>query len=383
MDGTQVLTPTDPSSASTAFTDTGCPRCGTAWGALPAVNTHYLRGIPVRRCIKCAARFGWTSAGPRRVLSCRECAAPILQDTDDEQICCVCCRANETGTLLDDPLLVGATETEVREALSDGWHFVSNESVSGYLNRIARQIAHRVEGAPTGVRVGVFQDAQPKSLALPSGVILISVGLLSMLDDEAELAFVLGQELVHVAKGHASPMLMRLAFNAVSDESEGPSPAAWRGAAEDLMALGYGIKRGHDCDTAALTLMLEAGYDPASATRFLSRVQKRIEAQEIEMKAYACAHASPSERRGRIERQLNSLYHADFGRRVNREPFRRAAGIGVLASRLELLEGLDPPEVAEQAARERTHSRRRFMWTAIGIAALAVMFLVLGLVLSR
>ena len=46
MDGTQVLTSTAPSSASTAFTDTGCPRCGTAWGALPSVNTHYLRGVP-------------------------------------------------------------------------------------------------------------------------------------------------------------------------------------------------------------------------------------------------------------------------------------------------------------------------------------------------
>ena len=123
------------------------------------------------------------------------------------------------------------------------------------------------------------------------------------------------------------------------------------------MVLGYGTHREHDSG--------RRGSDPDARSRLRSRVGEAIplpcgEAHRgsRDRNESLCVRArDPTrERRGRLERQLNSLYHADFGRRVNREPFRRAAGIGVLASRLELLEGLDSPEVAD-AGCPGTHAR--------------------------
>jgi len=46
-------------------------------------------------------------------------------------------------------------------------------------------------------------DPIPKAEALSTGTILISTGMVSMLDNEAQLAYVLGHEIAHVERNHA------------------------------------------------------------------------------------------------------------------------------------------------------------------------------------
>ncbi len=55
----------------------------------------------------------------------------------------------------------------------------------------------------------VLNSDQPNAWALPGGKIAINRGLLIKLEDEAQLASVLGHEIVHAAAGHSAQQMSR------------------------------------------------------------------------------------------------------------------------------------------------------------------------------
>lgn len=315
----------------------------------------------------------------RRLLACDDCGMPVeVTDAAARTACCGACTDERTDRR---PALVEAataTEAEVLEAVRYAWTFLANPSVTDYLNRVARQVATHVAGAPAEVRVALFQDSEPKSLGFPSGRILLSIGLLSTVDDEAELAYVLAHELAHVAADHTSPLLVRLALGSVAAHDAGPTGDAWKHAAEDLMVLGYGARREREADRQALCALQSAGYDPASALRFLDRMGAEPGADSI--RDYACAHPPALDRRARLEREIQALPSVGFGGRVNREPFRRVAGPGVLASRLERVDGFEQGDTTPVVS---SWGRARIAWIALGVVGLTLLFLIVGLLLSR
>ncbi len=235
-------------------------------------------------------------------------------------------------------------------------------------------------GAPAGARVALFDSPALESLAL-SRTLLVSVGTLADLKDEAELAFVLGHELAHASAVVAGERLARLAFRAMARQSDAPGAAVWAGAAVDLMRLGCGLDAERDADARALEALLALRYDPASALRYLDRLGRRVDAGDRELDVLSSAHPAPADRRRRLERILAAQPGTDPQARVNRELFRRAAGDAVLSGALEPVDGIEDP-----ASVEGSGSRSGWMtllWTGLGIALLAALFLVAGILLSR
>ncbi len=57
-------------------------------------------------------------------------------------------------------------------------------------------------GAPA-VRIAVFRDPALNAFAMPNGKVYIHTGLLSRLENESQLAMILGHELTHVTNRHA------------------------------------------------------------------------------------------------------------------------------------------------------------------------------------
>jgi len=173
-----------------------------------------------------------------------------------------------------------------------------------------------------------------RSLALPSGTLLISLGLLAGLEDEAELAFVLAHELAHATSGEAAVRLVRQGFHAVARAGETGAGEAWSRAALDMVKLGYGHDREREADSKALEAVLALGYDSASVMRWLRRMEHRIAQGDPQIRDYAFAHPTPSDRRREIDRALFGRVGPGNVGRVNREVFRRAAGRTALTSGL-------------------------------------------------
>jgi hypothetical protein len=360
--------------ASTTPGEDTCPRCGEAPGRLPPVTAASLGKIPIRRCVRCGARFTAERSHDRLLFSCEQCGIPFLADEllpHADHRCPECEDGRVPAPLPDEPL-ARATEGEVRAALADRWKLVGSGAPQAYLDRIARQVADRIEGAPANVDVLLVDDAAHRTLALPSGSLLVSVGTLLFLADEAELAFVLGHEIAHAASGDAAVRLVRLGFLGATRGADGHDAEAWADAALDLVRLGYGRRRERDADARAIEAVLALGYEPESALRYLRRVQIRVDLADPAFAEQASSHPIAIDRIRRIERALYGRVKEDGVLKVNRELFRRVCGREALSSTLlgrewrEQAAGHDAAGDAEPA-----RGGTRFVRVVLALAALS------------
>lgn len=357
-----------------------CPRCLERLSLLPSVEASALGGVRVRRCRRCGTRS--TESSPSRLLfTCERCGLPFQAEAllpHTEQVCGDCAEGRPPGPL-PEPHVVRATENEVRAALANRWRCVSSAPLAAYLDRLTRHVARRVEAAPGASRVLLVEEPSLRTLALPSGTLLVSLGMLSFLEDEAELVFVLAHELAHAASGDAAVRLVRLGFDAVVRRQDAPSPEAWAEAALDLVRLGYGRRRERDADARALEAILALDYDPESVLRFLRRLEAALESGERRFSDIAVSHPSPSDRLRRLERSLWGRVPEGRILRVNREVFRRAAGREALERNLtavDLAAGAAPlPPAIDLPQGERAEAPRasmRFLfWAALTAIAAA------------
>lgn len=306
-----------------------CLRCAEPDPALAPRRVASLGGVDVHRCQRCGTRHAGAGSSRRPLFTCVRCGLPFLADAllpHDRQRCGACRNGDPVNDLPTEEV-AAATEAEVLDALATRWHFVGEPSFDAYLDRAVRQIALRAEPPPPAPRVALFEESAFSTLALPAGTILLSTGALSMLEDEAELVFVLGHEMAHAASGDAAVLLSRLGFEAAVRRESESDAKGFAEAAEDLIVLGYGRRRERDADERALATLLALGYEADSALRLLQRMEARVAAGDPRFGATAFAHPPSADRRRRLERSLYGRVAGTAEGKVNREVFRRAVSV--------------------------------------------------------
>lgn len=82
-----------------------------------------------------------------------------------------------------------------------GWgRLYDNPVLQDYVNELGQRLVPRE--SPHAYAFRLILDPQPQALALSTGSIYLSTGLVSLLDNEAQLAYVLAHEIAHVDRGH-------------------------------------------------------------------------------------------------------------------------------------------------------------------------------------
>lgn len=76
----------------------------------------------------------------------------------------------------------------------------NNPMMQMYLNQIGQRLVPKDSSNLYTFRI--ILDPQPKAMSLTTGSIYISTGLLSMLDSEAQLSYILGHEVAHIEQRH-------------------------------------------------------------------------------------------------------------------------------------------------------------------------------------
>jgi hypothetical protein len=358
-----------------------CPRCAAEWESQPPVAVSGMGGVRVRRCLECGARSTTGAGDTRWLFTCGGCTLPFLhpEPVSGNEQRCPDCREGKALPEPAEPEVVAATEAEIRAALGEHWSFLASSSVSDYLDRMAKQLAARIEGAPLDPRIVLVDDARVLTLSLPSGTLLLSLGALESVEDEAELMFVIGHELAHAAQGDAAGRLVRQGLLSVSRDDDTPGQSAWVHAVEDLVRLGYGRERENEADARSLQAVHASRYDPQAALRYLSRIESRMRQGDEALAAVAVSHPTPGERRQRLEQLLQQgpAGPAEV-LKVNREVFRRAAGPEVLRDQLR-------ESTLDAATRRDVAGRRRLLKviaTVLGVSLLAALILAAALLLA-
>jgi len=164
------------------------------------------------------------------------------------------------------------------------------------------------------------------AFALPGGYVYVTRGILAYLDDESELAGVLGHEIGHVTARHAAQAYTRqaeanLGLNILSIFVPSTRPFA------DLGASGLGVlflRNGREAELEADRLGVEygsgAGFDPTGVPRFLSTLA-RVDALEARgIPNWLSTHPDPGSRVTKAEPVAGKFVSAD-AKKINRDQY--------------------------------------------------------------
>lgn len=91
---------------------------------------------------------------------------------------------------------LGVSQDSVLGDSFDRQRLYSNPVVQSYVNHIGQRMVPK--SSPNVYTFRVLYDPIPKALTLSTGTIYISTGLISMLDNEAELSYALAHEIAHI-----------------------------------------------------------------------------------------------------------------------------------------------------------------------------------------
>ena len=81
--------------------------------------------------------------------------------------------------------------------------YYKNPLVNQYINSVGENIAGKVSKRPDiKYRFIVLNTSEVNAFAEPGGFIMVTKGTLSVIDNEAELAGLLGHEIAHIEEGH-------------------------------------------------------------------------------------------------------------------------------------------------------------------------------------
>lgn len=156
---------------------------------------------------------------------------------------------------------------------SQGGQYDVDPALTSYVQRVGGKLA-AVSDVPLPFEFVVLNNSVPNAWALPGGKIAINRGLLTEMNSEAELAAVLGHEVVHAAARHSAQQMSRgmlmqglvvATAVATSDSDYGNLAVGGANVAAQLLTMKYGRSAELESDKYGMRYMSKAGYDPQGA----------------------------------------------------------------------------------------------------------------------
>ncbi|MGS2718412.1 M48 family metalloprotease [Eionea flava] len=166
-------------------------------------------------------------------------------------------------------LAIGEQQYEPSQQ-SQGGTYTIDPKLNTYVNGIGQKLAS-FSGQPNlPYEFVVLNNDVPNAWALPGGKIAINRGLLILLEDEAQLAAVLGHEVVHAAARHGASqmsqgMLLQLGTQIVGQASGNSAYTQIAGLGASAVQARYGRDHELEADHYGINYMVKAAYDPQAA----------------------------------------------------------------------------------------------------------------------
>lgn len=214
---------------------------------------------------------------------------------------------------------------------SQGGLYYLDPDLQGYVEGVGNRLA-RVSDVPNlPYEFVVLNNPVPNAWAMPGGKIAINRGLLVELEDEAQLAAVLGHEIVHAAANHGASQMSRnmllqagmLATGvALSDHEYGGllmlgtqlGSAAWMAS--------YGREDELESDHYGMLYMSRAGYDTQAAVELQQTFVRLSEGRSTDFISGLFASHPPS--RARVDQNIQTAQRLPAGGERYRDRYQRA-----------------------------------------------------------
>jgi len=160
--------------------------------------------------------------------------------------------------------------------------------------------------------------ADPQTInafALPGGPVFITRGLYKRLQNEGQLAGVLGHEIGHVVGRHSSEQMAKsqlaqtlvgAAGVAASDSGHGQEAVQIGAFVAQMAQLRYGRQDELQADTLGVDFMSEAGYDPRGMVEVMKILESASNGQRPP--EFLSSHPDPGNRVGVIQAEIEKKF---------------------------------------------------------------------------
>jgi predicted Zn-dependent protease len=194
-----------------------------------------------------------------------------------------------------------------------------DQAVSTYVEQMGQKVAAHAENPGYPFTFRVLDSPVINAFALPGGYVYVTRGLLAYLENDAQLAVVLGHEIGHVTARHAAKQYTQaqianigLGLGSVLFEEVRP----FLGAVQTGLQLLF-LKNSRDnesqSDELGVKYATRTGYDAKQASEFFHTLERLSDQEQGgKLPTWASTHPDPGDRKTRVA-QLAAQYAQEIG----------------------------------------------------------------------
>ncbi len=196
---------------------------------------------------------------------------------------------------------------------------VHDPALTRYVNAIGQRLASAQEARDSGFPFSfeVIADPSINAFALPGGPMFINTGLLKAVDNEAQLAGVMGHEMSHVILRHGTnqaskAQFVQLGLALAGAGNNGSMLGQLAQVGADLTANGVLLRFSRSAESQAdllgSHLMAESGYDPVQMAKFFDKLKTGHQTFQ-----FLSDHPDPGGRQKAIQQEAARLPERVYG----------------------------------------------------------------------
>src|SRR5215470_5748385 len=199
-------------------------------------------------------------------------------------------------------------------------HVINDPVLTDYVNRVGKRLASSQEARDSGFpfTFEVVADPTINAFALPGGPMFVNTGLLKAVDNEAQLAGVMGHEMSHVILRHGTNQASKsklielpavLGSQVAGGSLVGQLTQLGIGLGANSVLLKFSRSAESQADLMGSHLMAEAGYNPVEMARFFEKLNAQGGGRTIQ---FFSDHPNPDNRERAIEAEVQRLPQQDY-----------------------------------------------------------------------
>lgn len=236
-----------------------------------------------------------------------------------------------------------------QQRLADSEMIYENEKLSTYLNDVARKVLPEEARKKVDIEILVINNPYCNAFAYPNAKVYVHTGILARMENEAQLATLLGHEMAHVTHRHLIRERRSIrnkaaglaSFNATvgSVPLIGELSSALGELGTMASVSGYSKELETEADNIGFEWMVAAGYAPRESPKLFAQLMAEMEEEEIDEPFFFGSHPKLEDRQANYQRFIAAGGYPQGGA-VNRELYEKAVAPAIYeTARLDLKAG--------------------------------------------
>ena len=223
---------------------------------------------------------------------------------------------------IDDEKKLGK---EIFDKLEKNNFLLHDKKLNAYITEIGNRLLVQSNQAPFEFTFSVFNSSGINAFATPGGYIYVNKGLITAMENEAQLAGVIAHEIAHANARHVASIIAKTqklniamlagiiagAFLGGGGEATA-AIAAFSMAGASSMNLRYQREHEEEADRLGIEYMVNTGYHPAAMVEFL-KVIKQYEFYSKNIPSYLRTHPGTDDRIFYLDSLLQTQYRQSKG----------------------------------------------------------------------